>query len=59
MEIVNSDHSAEELIDMMFTLVHYVIASDVTLKDGETIGMSAEQKLEITLSEGKYLEGRC
>lgn len=42
---------------MMFNLVHYVLASNVTLKSGETIGLSEEQKLKITESKGHYLEG--
>ena len=57
MEIINSNKSLEELSEIMFNMAHYVIASDVTLKDGETIGMSATQKLEISYSKGKYLDG--
>lgn len=57
MEIINSTHPLNELSEMMFNMVHYVIASNVTLKNGETIGMSAEQKLTITESKGKYLDG--
>jgi len=57
MEIINSTHPHNELSEMMFSLVHYVIASNVTLKNGETIGMSEEQKLTITESKGKYLDG--
>jgi len=57
MEIINSDNSLEELNEMMLNLTHYVIASDVVLKDGETIGISAEQKLKITESKGKFIDG--
>lgn len=57
MEILDSEHPNSELTEMMFNMVHYVIASDVELQDGETIGMSAEQKLTISESEGRYLEG--
>lgn len=57
MEIINSIHPLKELNEIMYNLVHYVIAYNVTLKNGETIGMSAEQKLNITESQGKYLEG--
>jgi hypothetical protein len=57
MEIINSTQSFKELSEMMSNLVHYVIISDVTLKNGETIGMSAEQKLKIVESKGKYLDG--
>lgn len=58
MEIVNSTHPFNELSETMFNLVHYVIASNVTLKNGETIGMSEEQKLKITESKGKYLDDK-
>lgn len=58
MEIVESDKSIEELNEMMFNLTHYVIAYDVILKDKETIGISAEQKLKISESKGKFLEGK-
>ncbi|WP_405199147.1 DUF4261 domain-containing protein [Christiangramia sp. LLG6405-1] len=57
MEIVESENSIEELDEMMFNLAHYVVAHDVMLKDGETIGISAEQKLKISVSKGKFLEG--
>ena len=57
MEIVKSKKDLEELSEMMFNLTHYVVAYDVTLKDGETIGMSAEQKLKINESKGEFLEG--
>ena len=57
MEIVDSDKSLEELNDAMYNLVHYVISSDVRLNAGETIGFSADQKLQISESKGKFLEG--
>lgn len=57
MEIINSSQSLEELSEMMYNLTHYVLAYDVALNDGETIGMSAEQKLRISESKGKFLEG--
>jgi len=56
MEIVESKHDIEELLGMMYNLTSYVLESDVTLKDGETIGMSETQKLNIKLSKGKYLD---
>lgn len=57
MEILDSTHPFDELSEMMFNLAHYVIASNVTLKNGETIGMSEEQKLTIAESKGKFLAG--
>lgn len=58
MEIVESDNSLEELNEMMFNLTHYVIAFDVTLKEGETIGLSEDQKLKISKSKGHFLDGK-
>ncbi|RCW90845.1 DUF4261 domain-containing protein [Winogradskyella arenosi] len=58
MEIVEFEKAIEELNEMIFNLSHYVIAHDVTLKDGETTGISAEQKLRISQSKGKFLEGK-
>ena len=57
MEIIGSHKPIEELHEMMYNMVHYVLAFDITLKSGETIGISAEQKLKITESKGKYVEG--
>lgn len=58
MEIVNSVKNFEELNEMIFNITHYVIAYDVLLNDGETIGVSATQKLKISESKGKFLEGK-
>ena len=57
MEIVDSEKPLEELREMIFNLAHYVLAYHVILKDGETIGISATQKLKITASKGRFLEG--
>lgn len=35
----------------------YVVKQDVTLRDGETVGFSAGQKLPITRSAGVSLDG--
>lgn len=58
MEIVNSKHPMDELQELMFNLTHYVIASNVTLNHGETIGMSETQKLKLSITKGKYLDGK-
>lgn len=57
MEIINSTKSLEDLSMMMYNMAHYVIASDVRLQDGETIGMSASQKLKISNSKAVFLDG--
>ncbi len=56
MEIINSEHNLEELLEMMYNFVDYVLRFDVDLQDGETIGLSEEQKLKITESDGVYLD---
>lgn len=56
-EIVHSKESSMEIRDMLFAIVQYVLGENVTLKDGETIGMTAEQKLKITRSEGLNVPG--
>ena len=58
-EVVNSKQSLDAVYDMLYGIVGYVIAYDVILQDGETIGFSEEQKLPITLSPAlvKCIEG--
>ncbi|MDE6733225.1 MAG: DUF4261 domain-containing protein [Oscillospiraceae bacterium] len=41
----------------MLDIAAYVLSGNVTLKDGETIGFSAEQKLPIKLSKGIAVDG--
>lgn len=56
MEILHSNKDHIELGDVMYNLAHYVIANNVDLKDGETIGFTAEQKLNISESKGVFLD---
>ena len=55
MEVLNTDAEPEELRDFLASLASYVLACDVTLKDGETIGFSADDKHAITRSPGVSL----
>ena len=57
LEILDSRMSPEELSEFLYDVVYYILESDVTLRDGETIGMSEEQKLAITRSEGVSVDG--
>ncbi|AWB42979.1 hypothetical protein DCC85_01190 [Paenibacillus sp. CAA11] len=56
-EILNSQASPNELRDFLITISAYVVEEDVTLRDGETIGFTADQKLPIARSEGVYVQG--
>ena len=55
MEVLNTDAGPEDLRDFLASLVSYVLECDVTLKDGETIGFSADDKHTITRSPGVSL----
>ena len=55
MEVLNTDAEPDELRDFLASLASYVLACDVTLQDGETIGFSADDKHTITRSPGVSL----
>ncbi len=55
MEVLNADADPNDLRDFLASLASYVLACDVTLQDGETIGFSAEDKHTITRSPGVSL----
>lgn len=56
-EIINSSMDLGALYDFIVNISAYVIGSNVTLKHGETLGVSAEQKIKITSSKGVFIEG--
>ncbi|MFB5677385.1 DUF4261 domain-containing protein [Paenibacillus terreus] len=56
-EVLDSRVPPAELREFLMDISLYIVEQNVTLKDGETIGFSAEQKLAITRSEGVYLDG--
>ena len=47
----------KELHTLIVEITAYVINNDIELHNGETIGLSAEQKLKITESKGIALDG--
>ena len=55
MEVLNADADPNDLRDFLASLASYVLACDVTLQDGETIGFSADDKHTITRSPGVSL----
>lgn len=57
LEIINSKSSLDEIHTFILNIASYVIKKNIALKDGETIGFTADQKILIKQSEGKYLEG--
>lgn len=57
MEFVNAPLGLRELHTFLSQICAYVINSNVTFKSGETLGYTAEQKIKITQSKGKFVEG--
>lgn len=57
-EVLDSKQSPADVYGFLCSVTEYVLLYDVTLKDKETIGFSAEQKLPIRLSLGKAVEGQ-
>lgn len=54
MEILNSQMNMKTLHASLTSMCHYIITSGLVLKDGETIGFSAEQKWAISHSKSVY-----
>ena len=46
-----------EVYDFLLSILDYVLEQDVTLRHGETIGFTEEQKIKITESKAVYLDG--
>ena len=47
-EIRDSTESADDTVGLAFNIAHYLLDSGPILKDGDTIGLSAEQRLKIS-----------
>jgi hypothetical protein len=57
MEVIDSKLSLEDLFNFLSNIASYVISGEVTLKSGQTIGNTADQKIAITSSKGRFVEG--
>lgn len=57
LEVPDSSADPNELRGFLFNIAAYVISQDVTLRDGETLGSSDEEKIPLTRSPGQYLDG--
>lgn len=56
MEVLNANAQPSEVQDFLASMASYVLAYDVTLQHGETIGFSEEEKLPINRSQGVSLD---
>jgi len=57
MEVLNSSNSLEDVRAFLFNITHYVLDYDVTFKDGQTCGLSEEERIPISISKGKFVDG--
>lgn len=57
MEVLDAKDDPQNVRGFLLDMVYYVLEENVTLRDGETIGFSAEQKLPITRGKGVSLDG--
>jgi len=57
MEVLNSAKSLEDIRGFLFNITHYVLDYDVTFQDGQTCGLSEEEKIVISVSKGQFVDG--
>lgn len=57
-EILDSSLSLEELLEFVGNIASYVITDDITLKNGETVGYTDDQKINVTISKAQFVEGQ-
>lgn len=55
--MIDSALPLEELYSFLVNICSYVIGSDVVFHHGETLGYTAEQKINITSSKGILVDG--
>jgi len=56
-EILDSQNSPGDVEEMLMNLSSYVIEGDVSFKGGETVGITEDQRLKVTLSKGVAVDG--
>jgi hypothetical protein len=56
MEIVESTKTIGEIEKFLYNMTHYVLEYDVAFKDGQTCGMSVDERIAITFSKGKFVD---
>lgn len=57
MEVLDSTRNLEDIRGFLFNMASNVLDYDVTFEDGQTCGISEDEKISIKLSKGKFLEG--
>jgi len=57
LEVIDSAVDLEDLYEFLGNISAYILNNDVTLQSGETVGHTADEKVSITASKGKFVEG--
>ncbi|GGN98229.1 DUF4261 domain-containing protein [Saccharibacillus kuerlensis] len=57
-EVLRSRQDLVDVFELTFNIVGYIVDCGATLKDGETIGFSCDQRLPLKLSPGIAVEGQ-
>lgn len=57
LEIIDSARKPGDIFEFLYDLCLYMLKSDAYIRDGETVGHSAEEKLPVTRSKGAALDG--
>jgi len=58
LEISSCDWTPQEIIDRLYSFAHYVLASGVVLEQGQTIGVTADEKISIEYRPSICGDGR-
>ena len=58
LEIERSEQSAEEILDLCYSVVHYLISSEAKIQDGESVGRSGEERVPVTHKPSKWDQDR-
>lgn len=56
-EVLYSSKTLYEIRQFLFNIAHYVLEYDVFFSDGQTCGFTENEKIEIKLSKGHFVEG--
>jgi hypothetical protein len=57
LEIVDSKQDLDDVRGFLFNMTHYILDFDVVFADGQTCGLSEEERIPITESKGVFSEG--
>ena len=55
-EVISSERTLSEICGFLYNIAHYLIASNVEFKDGQTCGFSETERVKISLSKGHFVD---